>query len=402
MEINKIVVVGLGYVGLPAALMWAKAGIKVHGVDINAGLVDQLNQGTLELEEEELNTLLADETVRANLSAATEPTEGDVFVVAVPTPIHHLKKSSDLSYVGKATESLVPYLRPGNLVIIESTIPPLTTDKYVRDIIERESSYRVPQDILLAHCPERILPGDIYREIVENDRIIGGVDERSTDAAAAAYKVFVKGNLNKTTALTAELGKLMENTYRDINIAIANEFSLICDNLGVDPREVIKFANKHPRVNILNPGIGVGGHCIPIDPWFLTEVAPYHSQLIATARRVNDSMPKHVASKIRQELRSISDPKIVALGATYKRNCADERESPAGDVVEELKRDGYQVSHYDPFVESMQYDSLKSIAEGADLLVVLVAHDVVRQEIEDQQKELSQVMRTPNILFLDK
>lgn len=399
---KKIVVIGTGYVGLPAALMWAQSGLEVVGVDINENIVRAINENTLLLNESELNELLASPEVQRNLIAQTVPCEGDVFVIAVPTPVHPLKKVADLAYVRDALRSIAPFLKPGNLVIIESTIPPLTTRDFARPLLEELTGLRVPQDILLAHCPERILPGDIFHEIVHNDRLIGGIDEASGQASVEIYQAFVKGQLFLTDDLSAELSKLFENTYRDVNIALANEISLICEDLGADVHKVISFANRHPRVNILSPGIGVGGHCIPVDPWFLKEVAPYNARIITTARLINDEMPRRMAEKIRKAVKNVENPKIVALGATYKRNCEDMRESPAGEIVHLLKDEGYNVTHFDPLVEKMQYTSIEEIAKGADLIVVLVRHDQITQELNEKETNILNAMRTPGVLILDK
>jgi UDP-N-acetyl-D-mannosaminuronic acid dehydrogenase len=398
---KKIVVIGTGYVGLPAALMWAKSGLEVVGVDINENIVRAINEKTLLLNESELNELLADPDVQRNLIAQTVPCPGDVFVIAVPTPVHPLKKVADLAYVRDALRSIAPHLRAGNLVIIESTIPPLTTRDFAKPILEELTSLRVPQDILLAHCPERILPGDIFREIVHNDRLIGGIDEASAQASLEAYQAFVQGALLVTDDLSAELSKLFENTYRDVNIALANEFSLLCEDLGADVRKVISFANRHPRVNILSPGIGVGGHCIPVDPWFLKEVAPYNARIITTARLINDEMPRRMAEKIRKAVKNVENPQILALGATYKRNCEDMRESPATEIVHLLQAEGYAVRHYDPLVEGMHYPSLAEAAKGTDLLVVLVHHDDIANELSTHEAAIKQAMRNANILVLD-
>jgi UDP-N-acetyl-D-mannosaminuronic acid dehydrogenase len=382
--------------------MWAKAGRKVIGVDINENLVRAINERTMLLNERELQELLDDPVVRSNLVAQTKPGAGDVFVIAVPTPVDHLKKVCDMTPVQSAVESICPYLRKGNLVILESTVPPTTSREFVKPLIEKLTKFKVPRDILLAHCPERILPGDIFREIVSNDRLIGGMDERSTKAAAAVYATFVKGKLHLTDDVTAELSKLMENTYRDVNIALANELAQICELLGADAREVIGYANKHPRVRILSPGIGVGGHCIPVDPWFLKEVAPYNSRLITMARLVNDEMPHRVAGKIRGAVADIPDPRIIALGATYKKNCEDIRESPALEIVKVLKYDGYNVAHYDPLVPRMRFGSLTKLAKGADLIAVLVCHDSIKSELTAQRKAIEKSMRHKRIVFFEQ
>lgn len=398
----KFVVIGTGYVGLPAALMWAKSGQTVVGVDINENVVRALNEGTMLLKEHELQQLLESPEVKKNLIAQSVPCEGDVFVIAVPTPVDPLKKVCDMTAVASAVEAVCPYLRPGNLVILESTVPPMTCKTVVKPLIEKLTRFKVPADILLAHCPERILPGDIFHEIVHNDRLIGGVDQRSTQAATEAYKVFVKGALHQTDDVSAELSKLMENTYRDVNIALANEFAQICELLGADARTVIGFANKHPRVNIMSPGIGVGGHCIPVDPWFLKEVAPYNSRLITMARLVNDEMPHRITSKIRLSVADLSAPRIVVLGATYKKNCEDMRESPATEIVHLLKSDGYSVEHYDPLVPKLQCGPLVEVARGADLIAVLVSHDTVKHELRDQRTAIESAMRTPRIVVFDE
>jgi UDP-N-acetyl-D-mannosaminuronic acid dehydrogenase len=395
---KRVIVIGTGYVGLPAALMWAKSGLDVVGVDIDENLVRAINDRTLLLKEDELRTLLADSTVRDHLRATTAPCEGDYFVIAVPTPVDALKKVCDMGAVQSALESIVPHIKPGNVVIVESTVPPLTCQKVVKPLLEKLTGLRVPEDIKLAHCPERILPGDIFREIVENDRLIGGMDAASTHAAAELYGTFVKGKLHLTDDVTAELSKLMENTYRDVNIALANEFAQICELVGADPKTVIGFANKHPRVNILSPGIGVGGHCIPVDPWFLKEIAPYNSRLISMARIVNDEMPLKVAEKIRKLTADFKDPIVLLLGATYKKNCEDARESPAGHIADLLRADGYKVRQYDPHIPELCNTRLAEAVTGADLIAVLVPHDDMMRELQDCRAAFGATMRHTRIV----
>jgi UDP-N-acetyl-D-mannosaminuronic acid dehydrogenase len=397
-----IIVVGTGYIGLPAALMWAKAGETVVGVDIDDNVVRAINDGTMRLNEAEVRDLFKDPIVKKNLVVRHCPCPGDVFVIAVPTPIDPQKKMCDLSAVRAAIEAIGPHLVTGNLVIVESTIPPNTTRTVIKPLIEKITKLKVPEDVLLAHCPERILPGDIFREIVENDRLIGGIDGRSAAAAAAVYMSFVKGQLLEIDDISAELSKLMENTYRDVNIALANEFAQLCELFDTNPRKVISFANRHPRVNILNPGIGVGGHCIPVDPWFLKEVAPYNSRLIAVARLINDEMPQRIAAKIRKLVADIDRPRILALGATYKQNCDDLRESPALQIVHMLKEDGYQVEHYDPLIGNMRYSSLTAAASRADLIAVLVYHDVLKREFAQNRVEIESAMRHQRVVFFDE
>lgn len=395
--VQTIVVVGTGYVGLPAALMLAKAGHRVVGVDINENLVRAINEGVMHIREDKLQALIQDPVVKANLHAQFTPCEGDVFIIAVPTPLDERKKIADMSYVDEAVESIIPYLRPGNLVIIESTIPPLTCRERVTPQIEGKTNLKVGETLYLAHCPERILPGDIFHEIVYNDRIIGGINETTQDKAAAVYASFVQGALYKTDDVTAELVKLMENSYRDVNIALANEFNAVAETLGIDGRTAIQLANKHPRVDILMPGIGVGGHCIPIDPWFIKEVDPSNSRLIFTSRLINDEMPHKIAAKIRRAVRDVAAPKIVVVGAAYKPNTEDLRESPALEVVDLLREDGYTIAHYDPRVEGMEYSTLADACRDADMLAILIPHSEVIAELERERASIERAMRTPVI-----
>ncbi|HEY4723937.1 MAG TPA: nucleotide sugar dehydrogenase, partial [Anaerolineae bacterium] len=358
---QTIVVIGTGYVGLPAALLLARAGHTVIGVDINENIVRAINEGVLHIKEEELQAIMNAPTVRANLRAQTTPAEADIFLIAVPTPVDHRKKVAEMKYVREATDSIVPYLKPGNLVILESTVPPLTCRDFMTPILEK-SGLKVGENLYLAHCPERILPGDVFFEIVHNDRIIGAMDQTARGLAATMYASFVEGNLYQTDDVTAELCKLMENAYRDVNIALANEFAAVAEGLGIDPLEAIELANKHPRVKILKPGIGVGGHCIPLDPWFIKEVDPENSRLIFTSRLINDEMPAKIARKIRKAVCDIAGPKIVALGAAYKANTEDPRESPAIEIVRQLREDGYDVAHYDPLVDGYRWP--KALADA--------------------------------------
>lgn len=394
---RHIVVIGTGYVGLPAALLLARAGHTVTGVDINENIVRAINQGILHLKEDDLQTIMDEPQVRQNLRAQSQPCKADVFLIAVPTPLDYRKKIAEMKYVREATEAIVPYLEPGNLVILESTVPPLTCRDFMTPILEK-SGLKVGGNLFLAHCPERILPGDVFYEIIHNDRIIGAADQTSRDLAEAVYASFVRGRLYQTDDVTAELCKLMENTYRDVNVALANELAAVAEGLGVDPLHAIELANKHPRVKILKPGIGVGGHCIPLDPWFIKEVDPANSRLIFTSRLINDEMPHRIATKVRRALKDIPDPAIVAIGAAYKPNTEDVRESPAVEIVQLLRQDGYRVAHYDPLVAGMGYSSLAQIAAGADCLVILVEHEVVRAELRKCSDVVRQAMQTPNIL----
>jgi UDP-N-acetyl-D-mannosaminuronic acid dehydrogenase len=385
-EIEKVVVVGTGFVGLPLALQLAKNEVEVVGVDIDENLTQAINDASLNLDEDELQRLLENETVQENLVAQTTPEEGDAFVISVPTPLTDPEKSPNLSHVEAAIESILPYLESGDVLNIESTIPPRTCNTLVSRLLE-EAGFTPGEDVHLAHSPERILPGDVFEEIVNNDRIIGGTTPECADAAANIYEPFLEGDVYTTDLLSAELCKLMENTFRDINVAIANEFALIGDELGIDIEHVIELANKHPRVDILTPGIGVGGHCLPVDPWFLNEVDPEHTNLITTARRVNDLMPNRAAKRIRRLVAEYTDPHILALGMAYKPDTYDERNSPAKAVVEDLQLDGYSVSHYDRHVPGETYDSLRGLVEreNPDVIVELVSHDETVTELDDLQ-----------------
>ena len=395
---REIVVIGTGYVGLPAALLLARAGHSVIGVDINDNIVRAINDGILHIKEEQLQAIMDEPTVKKNLKAQSAPCAADVFLIAVPTPLDERKKVADLSMVIEVAKSLIPHLRAGNLVILESTVPPLTCRETVTPILE-QSGLKVGETIHLAHCPERILPGDVFYEIVHNDRIIGAADETSRAMAAEVYASFVQGELLLTDDVTAELVKLMENTYRDVNIALANELAAVARTLEIDAGETIALANRHPRVDILKPGIGVGGHCIPIDPWFIKEVDPVNSRLIFTARLINDEMPAQIAAKIRAAVREIKNPHIVAVGAAYKPNTEDTRESPAIEIVRLLRADGCQVDHFDPLVEGMAYPStLTAACTGADCLALLVEHTVVMEELMAQREGIQREMRKALIM----
>ncbi len=394
---EKVVVVGTGYVGLPLAIMLARSGYEVIGVDANEDLVETLNKGILPISEDEIGEVFDEPTVRRNLKAQRAPCEADVFIISVPTPLDERKRVADLTYVIAGLRSIIPFLRRGNLIIVESTVPPLTCREVVTPMIN-ETGLKVGEDMLLCHCPERILPGDVFSEIVYNDRVIGGVNPEAAQAARRIYTSFVKGNLYLTDDVTAELVKLMENTYRDVNIALANEFAAVTERLGVDVLEAIDLANRHPRVDILSPGIGAGGHCIPVDPWFIKEVDPINSRLIHTARLVNDEVPGKIAEKVRRAVQEISDPLIVALGITYKPDTYDIRNSPALQIIEMLQDDGYRVEAYDPVAPGYQYTSVIEAAEGADCLVALVEHQVIRDELFAREAEIKEAMRHPVIL----
>jgi UDP-N-acetyl-D-mannosaminuronic acid dehydrogenase len=372
---KKICVVGLGYIGLPTAAMFAKSGYEVVGVDINEKAVNLLNQGEIHIEEVGLGSLVKTVVLEGRLRASTTPEDADTYIIAVPTP-NYPDHTANLEYVKIATENILPHLKQGNIVIVESTIPPRTIDDFVAPILQAEG-WNVGEDIFLAHCPERVLPGRILIELVENTRIIGGINEISAIKAAEVYGTFVTGDIIKTSAVTAEMSKLMENTYRDVNIALANELTKISDKLGIDALEVIKLANRHPRVNLHQPGPGVGGHCLAVDPYFIIEKAPEESPLIINSRRINNSMPEFVVEHVDKIVES--NGKIAVFGLTYKGNIDDVRESPALDVVSLLKEKGYEISIYEPHAKQDQVSYLLSTFEeaiyNADCILVLTDHN---------------------------
>lgn len=387
-KFDKICVLGLGYIGLPTASTFATNGLRVVGVDVNPEVVATLRNGGLHLYEPGLRTLVQAALGSGNLVISGQPEMADAFIIAVPTPFYDDKRA-DLSYVRSAAEAIVPYLRPGNLVVLESTSPPLTTRDVVAPILER-SGLKAGADFHLAYSPERVLPGQILRELIENARVIGGVDCASAQAGRDLYALFVRGEIIMTDAATAEMVKLMENTYRDVNIAIANEFARLADRFGIDVWEAIAIANRHPRVDILRPGPGVGGHCISVDPWFLVEAAPDITPLIHTARRVNDAQPEFVMRLVQRALGAespdgLAGKRLALLGLAYKPDVDDLRESPAIEVAHLLSRAGAQVLAYEPYKPDAQVPgvrlapTLEAALADADLLLLLVSHAPLRQ-----------------------
>jgi len=385
---QKICILGLGYIGLPTASLFARHGLKVVGVDTNLRIIETLRSGNLHIHEPGLQAVFKSALESGKLTVSSQPEESDAFYIAVPTPFHEdvygeydgrKYKLADMSAVTSATEAILPYLRKGNLVVLESTSPPRTTVNLVAPILER-SGLKAGSDFFLCYSPERVLPGQILRELIENARIVGGISPESAAAGRDLYTRFVKGEILETDATTAEMVKLMENTTRDVNIAIANEFSRLAEKFGVDVWEAINLANRHPRINILNPGPGVGGHCISVDPWFLVEAAPELTPLIYQARQVNDAQPHFVLEKVRQALGSLKEKKIAAFGLTYKPDVDDLRESPATEVVHLLQQGGAQVKVWEPFkpdAEMQGIDMACTLDEAileADALLLLVRH----------------------------
>ena len=388
MKFQKICVLGLGYIGLPTASTFATHGLRVIGVDVNPRVISTLQNGEIHIHEPGLRAVVESALQSGNLTVSPAPEEADAFLIAVPTPFHENQydeyegrkyKLADMRAVISATEAIVPCLRKGNLVIVESTSPPRTTSDLVTPILER-SGLKAGSDFFLCYSPERVLPGQIMRELIENARVVGGVTPESAKAGRDLYAVFVKGDIIETDATTAEMVKLMENTTRDVNIALANEFSRLAEKFGVDVWEAISLANRHPRINILNPGPGVGGHCISVDPWFFVETAPELTPLIYQARQVNDRQPHFVIEKVKQAVGELKNKKIAALGLAYKPDVDDLRESPATEVVHLLQGEGAQVKVWEPFKPNAEMKgidmapSLDATFANADLILLLVKH----------------------------
>ncbi|AEA18965.1 MULTISPECIES: UDP-N-acetyl-D-mannosamine dehydrogenase [Bacillus] len=389
---EKICVVGLGYIGLPTASLLATKGFQVYGVDVNESAVEMINSGKVHIYEPDLDIMVKAAVQSGNLKAGIVPETSDIFILAVPTPFKGDHKP-DLTYVEQATKTIAPYIKPGDLVILESTSPVGTTEKVTEWILEEREDLTVTEEInsnkgvfFVAHCPERVLPGHILRELVENDRIIGGINQKSTKKTVDFYKKFVKGKILETNARTAEMAKLTENSFRDVNIAFANELSIICDELHINVWELISLANRHPRVNILQPGPGVGGHCIAVDPWFIVDAVPEQAKLIHAARKVNDYKPGYVVDKIREKADKFKNPIIACLGLAFKANIDDLRESPSVEIVKYLTDlDVGEVKVVEPHINSLPKDlvdkdiELVNLYEAitiADIIVVLVDHEV--------------------------
>ena len=376
----KICVIGLGYIGLPTASLLGTKGFYVHGVDASQKVVETINAGGIHIVEPDLDILVKSAVQSGRLSAGLEPVEADVFIVAVPTPFKQ-GKQPDLSYVEAATRMIAPYVKPGNLVILESTSPVGTTDEVVARLLQ-DAGHNIKEEIYIAHCPERVLPGRILVELIENDRIVGGINKASTKKAVEFYKSFVRGEVLETDSRTAEMAKLTENSFRDVNIAFANELSLICDQEGINVWELISLANRHPRVKILNPGPGVGGHCIAVDPWFIVSRAPELARLIRTAREVNDFKPAWVIEKVRRSAEKFKHPVIGCLGLAFKANVDDLRESPAVDIVRKLLEENLgEVLMAEPNLKmhsEFTLGSYEAVVAASDIILLLVDHKEFR------------------------
>lgn len=388
-SLRKICVVGLGYIGLPTASLLGTRGYAVHGVDVSENVVKTVNSGCIHIVEPDLDILVKSAVQSGKLVAALEPTEADVFIIAVPTPFTDGKKP-DLSHVEKATLSICPFVKPGNLVILESTSPVGTTDEVVARILS-EHGHNVGTEVFVAHCPERVLPGRILVELIENDRVVGGINETSTQIAVEFYEEFVRGEVLPTTAKTAEMVKLTENSSRDVQIAFANEISMICETEDINTWEVIALANRHPRVNILQPGPGVGGHCIAVDPWFIVHRSPAYARLIRTAREVNDTKPEWVLERVRKKAAKFKNPIIGCLGLAFKADVDDLRESPAMDILRNLQKENIgQLLICEPNLKSHpEFDlmNMGDVLKEADIILLLVDHKPFRKITASDLKE---------------
>jgi UDP-N-acetyl-D-mannosaminuronic acid dehydrogenase len=403
---KTISMIGLGYVGLPTATLFASRKKTVIGVDVNQHAVDTINQGKIHIVEPELDMLVQAVVTAGYLRASTTPEPAEAFLIAVPTPFTDGHKP-DLSYIEAAAKSIAPVLAKGNLVILESTSPVGTTEKLAEWLAQARPDLSFPQqsaetaDIQIAYCPERVLPGRVVHELVDNDRVIGGMTRTATFMAAALYKTFVQGDLVETNARTAEMCKLTENSFRDVNIAFANELSMICDKLGINVWEVIALANRHPRVTILNPGAGVGGHCVAVDPWFIVNTSPDEARIIRVAREVNDHKPEWVIDKVkaaiadtlaRRPASTMADVKVACLGLAFKPDIDDLRESPAVEITQQIAQLGCQVMAVEPNIETLPQklsqpnltlSKLDDALEAADVVCVLVKHKLFIELVED-------------------
>jgi UDP-N-acetyl-D-mannosaminuronic acid dehydrogenase len=393
--LKKICIFGLGYIGLPTSCLFAARGFQVVGIDIKKDIVNKVNRGIAPFEEPGLADLLKQGFDKGMLRASLEPETADAFLIAVPTPMDYNTGVADLQAIYKASDSISKYLKKGNLVVVESTVPPVTCEKMVIPILER-SGLKGGLDFFLAYCPERAIPSDTLNEMVNNDRIIGGLNKRSATMARELYASFVKGKLFETDLITGGMVKLIENTYRDINIALANEFSQIAEKMGVNIWEAIELANKHPRVKILSPGPGVGGHCLTKDPLFLAENTT-SSRIIEMAREINDSMPRHVLDLAQRLIGNIKDIRITILGAAYKANVDDTRETPTMTLFKLAENIGYEIRVHDPWVKYFKYPlySLEEAVTGSDCIILITDHLLFRQ-INPQK--LANMMRNKNLL----
>ena len=386
----KICIMGQGYIGLPTAALFTRNHCEVVGVDINEQIVENLNKGIIHIEEPGISDIIKNAVKNKVYKASLTPEKADAFIITVPTPYIVENYSCDLSYVITACETIIPYIEKGNTVIIESTIAPMSTDETIKPIFEK-AGFKIGEDLFLAHCPERVLPGRIIEELIHNDRIIGGVTPECAVKASEVYGQFVEGDLMLTEAKTAELSKCMENTFRDVNIALANELAKICAEIGVNALDVIEMANKHPRVNLHSPGPGVGGHCLAIDPYFIYAKAPETAKIIKLARDTNNSMPDFVCEYVNK---IISEGKIAVFGVSYKGNTGDDRESPAYEIIAKLSTK-YEIAIHDPHIENPNFVSFEEAVKDANLILVLCDHD----EFKDMDYDYINKSMAKSVIF---
>ena len=376
---KKVLFLGLGYIGLPTAAVAATHGYQVIGVDVNPVVVDTINQGRIHIVEPDLAKVVKEAVCNGALRATTKPEQADAFFVVVPTPFKQNHRA-DITYVESATRSVIPFLKEGDLFVIESTSPVFTTER-MAEVIYKERP-ELKDKLYIAYCPERVLPGNTLYELVHNDRVIGGINPESTGKAIEFYSAFVKGTLHRTNARTAEMCKLTENTFRDVNIAYANELSVICDKMGIDVFELIKLANCHPRVNILTPGVGVGGHCIAVDPWFIYEQFPAEAKVILAARERNENKPHFVADKVVAKMKKVTDT-VGVLGLSYKPDVDDLRESPSIELCHILQEKGVKVIACEPFAKDTEVQNIPNVSFEevlkADYLVITLGHTLFKE-----------------------
>lgn len=393
----KICIVGQGYIGLPTAALFTRSDCEVVGVDVNEEIINNLNKGKIHIEEPGIAEIIKNAVDNKRYHASLTPEKADAFIITVPTPYIAENYSCDLSYVIEACNEILPFIEKGNTVIVESTIAPMSTDDVIKPIFEK-AGYTIGKDLYLAHCPERVLPGKIIEELIHNDRIIGGITPECSKKASEVYGQFVEGELILTEAKTAELSKCMENTYRDVNIALANELAKICAEIGVNALDVIKMANKHPRVNLHSPGPGVGGHCLAIDPYFIYAKAPETAKIIKLARDTNNSMPQFVYENV---CKIIPEGKISIFGVSYKGNTGDDRESPAYEIISLLENKGYEIAIYEPHIERDNFVDFNEAIEGSNLILILADHNEFKEmdyEVIKDKMETSIIFDTKNII----
>ena len=389
----KVCVIGLGYIGLPTACILALNGHDVIGIDIDKAVVYKVNKGIVPIKENELESTLETLISQKKIIAKTLIESSDAYIICVPTPLDD-NFSCNMHYVYNAIESILPFICHGNMIIIESTVPPGTIENNIKPLIESKG-FNIGKDIYLAYCPERVLPGNILKEMVYNDRLVGVTTDKCGEVVSDFYKTFVKGDIFITDTKIAEMTKLVENIYRDVNIALANQLSILCNELGINSMEVFQLANEHPRVNFLSPGPGVGGHCLPVDPYFVLEDKSDTSSIIALSRKINDNMPNYIASLVKKIIKDIPFPKVSIWGITYKGNVNDMRNSPSIQLINSLKEFNCDLWIYDPVVKDESFKSKEESLKDSNLLLILTDHDEFKAI---DPKLILKTMRNPIVL----